>query len=310
MKIPTRFIIAGKVTTLEFLRRRNTDVTKAARDCGIDLDKVMNEYQSHYGTIGRVGEALQERGVSPENILYRSSRSYTAADADDDTLVLSVGGDGELIDVARCFGAKGLFLGVKSNGISKGFLLQADYDNVIAAISIVMRGEFEVFSRQRARGHITYADGREVTEDALNEIIIADTYTVGFPRYEITHNNITEMQRSTGIIISSGTGSTGMIGNAALDADGKLFKTQPFPADAEELRYMLMIPDRQYKLSHGIISKGDVFQAVSHMMRDGMVSFDCSKPWYSNSKFYEFNQGAKIDVFVSPEPIKCVRLLK
>jgi hypothetical protein len=132
---------------------------------------------------------------------------------------------------------------------------------------------------------------------ALNEIYVGVEHSVGMARYEITHNGKTEFQKSSGVVITTGTGSTGWYTHVP-GSDNK------FSRDAKELRYIVRDAEGNgYELMKGTILPGDSFYIRSKMNVDGCVSTDGD----FEKRMFRFSKGDVVEISVAETPIYVVK---
>lgn len=316
---PKKFLIAGKVTTYEFLlNQKENNLDEIAKSYGKKLEEEIDLHSDHVKTLSTILRTLHNKGYNEENIIFRPSRTYSEQDfSHEDLLVIALGGDGELLDVARIGGGKPHYMLVKSNNKSDGYLASADINSFESSLERVLNGDYDLIERTRVQAKIEYPDKKMIVDDALNEIFIGDLYSVGYPRYDLTHNGKTEHQRSNGIVIYSGTGSTAWAKNIPHKVKGVettksnvYYTPENYSPEEQMLKFVVREFDtnKNYQLTTGRIFAGQKLEIVSHIKQDGHISLDGSKPWYTNPRCYDFNHGTKVEIFISPEPVKVIKV--
>jgi NAD+ kinase len=118
-------------------------------------------------------------------------------------LVLSLGGDGTLLNVVRQLGAQIPVLGVNLGG--RGIINELELNDLPIAIQKLKTGDYHVESRTRLRS----AAGKKRLLDALNEVYLARPHHNVTPSFSLRFLNQTMSSRMDGLIISTPTGSTG-----------------------------------------------------------------------------------------------------
>lgn len=160
----------------------------------------------HAGAIEHVRACLATR--CPDARWLDTPSPDGLADAD---LVITIGGDGTFLTVARHATAQPL-LGVNSSpSTSVGHYCAATpatFDDVLTA---VLDGVATASPLTRIRAEI---DGQRVPFDALNDVLFAHRVPVSSTRYALRVGDRVELHLSSGIWIATGSGSTAAIRSA------------------------------------------------------------------------------------------------
>ncbi len=156
---------------------------------------------------------LEDRGIDARvdevcaPLLDRSGSDVASLAAEVD-LIVSLGGDGTLLSVARGAGSRRVpILGVNLGTL--GFLTEINVEEMFPALEAVLAGEAEVVSRMRLEVVVT-REGRElgrflalndavITKTAISRMIDLETFADG---QEVT------TYHADGLIVSTPTGST------------------------------------------------------------------------------------------------------
>eukprot|EP00808_Paulinella_micropora_P024326 g70164.t1 len=134
-------------------------------------------------------------------------------------LVISVGGDGTFLKVAREFGdlVNAPLLGVNScPSFSFGFFCATDGADFKDMLEKIMAGRLETGELWRLELLI---NGVPVKPYVLNDVLLTHKIAAATCRYQLTNEGVIASQRSSGIWISTSAGSTG----ALLNAGGQVF---------------------------------------------------------------------------------------
>lgn len=129
--------------------------------------------------------------------------------ADDVDAIISLGGDGTLIQISDIASKKGIpILGVNMGNL--GYLCEVEKEKVFDALEKLINDEYEIESRMMLSGETTIASIKMAKVHALNDVVIARRGTLGTLDFKVTVNG-SELYTcsSDGIIISTPTGSTG-----------------------------------------------------------------------------------------------------
>ena len=195
-------------------------------------------------------------------------------------VVIAVGQDGLIANVMKYLDSQPL-LGVNPDPARwDGVLLPFEAAQLTTVLPKVLAGDYSV--RDVTMAKATAKDGQTML--AVNDLFIGcRTHTSA--RYELQWNGERENQSSSGIIISTGLGSTGWYKSIMAQANrmAAIFHCgqiadQPLSWEADELRFIVREPypsrTTQADLIYGRISSGDTFQVTSKMPVNGVVFSD------------------------------------
>ena len=209
-------------------------------------------------------------------------------------IVIALGQDGLVANVMKYLDGQPL-IGINPD--------PARYDGVLLPFKPRNAGKIipDVLRGKRRTKEITMALAKMRDGQCLygvNDIFIGQRTHVS-ARYEIELNGRHENQSSSGIIFSTGLGSTGWYKSIITSAEqiasayGKI-KITARPADwsADTLFYTVReaYPSRftQAGIVHGILQKGEEFKITSKMPENGVIFSDGME-----NDFIEFNAGAE-----------------
>ncbi len=206
-------------------------------------------------------------------------------------LIIVVGDDGLLVNVAKYVGKQPV---ISVNPDEQRF------DGVLSSCNVACfpqtlertledKAKFQFLTMAEAK----MDDGQTIR--ALNDLFVGRKTHVS-ARYELNYRNSHEMQSSSGIIVSTGTGSTGwmtsiIIGAQAV-ANGKAKKTEdiPFQRNADYLLFAVREPFPSKitgtDLVYGKIAQTSPLTIKSHMPAEGVIFGDGIEKDY-----LEFNSG-------------------
>lgn len=283
-----RVLIARKKTAWEHYSQEGKDFRQFLS--AQDLEVLEASHRRHHETVLQVKEVLGKAGAT-----YREVPAYLAEPGDflHKDLVVTIGGDGTLLYVARYLWGDTPVMTVRSDHRSCGALCSFDGSTFAHFFEKLLRGEALVEKWTRIAASI--GSRREL---ALNEIYVGTHYRPQQARYVIQHGDVREEQRSSGLIVSTGAGSTGWYSNIA-ESGGAFGRTE------ERLRYVTTEYDRgaNYSLASGKIEKGERLSIRSIMNSTGRVSFDGDV----EERFYPFYRGQTLEIEVSEHPLHVVR---
>ncbi len=284
---PRNVLLSTKQTALEYFKREFEDPKDVLSP--EDLATIKGSHEIHYAALNHVRKVLDSAGISHQRVY----QPYAACDEfKDRDLVISVGGDGTVLNTAHYVTDDTPVLTVKSDQRSLGALCTVDAFDFEKALERIVRDDFKIESWTRVEGRI----GNK-TDLALNEILVGPKYTPGTARYEVCFGNIREKQMSTMITASTGAGSTALYANIPGN-EGVFSRT------ARELRFIVALysASADYKLVKGAISLGQILEIRSLMNIGGIVSFDGD----THKRMHDFSRGKTIQIKVSDKPLKVI----
>ena len=191
-----------------------------------------------------------------------------------------------------------------------GVLLPFVADDLDSAINEVLSGNYKSI-------HITMAevklnDGQRLL--AFNDLFIGPNRHTSV-RYKITFNGKSENHSSSGIIVSTGAGSTGWLSSLFNMARGinkfaggnEFIKVKPLPKDTNEIVFIVREPFlskiSQIGITAGKINRYNELILESQMPRDGVIFSDGIM-----NDYLDFNSGAIATIRIAKE--KAILVLK
>ncbi|MBN2357853.1 MAG: NAD(+)/NADH kinase, partial [Deltaproteobacteria bacterium] len=177
----------------------------AARDPGVSA--LIAAHRAHAAALKTTDAALRASG-------YEVNRTYRAG-LDTVTgfeLVVTVGGDGTLLDVSHHVGPHIPLLGVNSDPArSVGLLMAARADSVAEILDAIRRRRLRPRPVTRLELEL---NGEPLPVLALNDVLIAHSNPAATSRYQLTVGRRREDQKSSGIWIAGAIGSSAALFSA------------------------------------------------------------------------------------------------
>ena len=219
-------------------------------------------HAQHYATLRKVTAVLKSLNIVCHQHLRGADADHRKHD-----IIISIGGDGTFLDAARRSSEKQFILGVNSDpSWSIGQFCAA---NAETFETIFKQTIFNPRFKKLFKLTASFLDEKPVkVVECLNDILVCHANPAAMSRYSLVIGNKKEIQRSSGIWISSAAGSTGAISSAGgcrIPVDKRSIAYKP-----RELYLGRGIP---YHLTGGVI-KPNQFALITSMMPHGRVFFD------------------------------------
>jgi NAD kinase len=297
-----RVIIVRDKTRLEQLIERFNSKAQAQfyiESSGADFNFYELEHESFYNALSKIKEALS--GVLKHKIIQRvflPTYIFTKND-----LVLVVGQDGLVANSAKYVNGQPI-IGVNPDKKRyDGILLKHNPENLNSLLKKVLKNNYETINVTMAKA--TLNDGQTLL--AFNDFYIgADSHISS--RYTIQFGSKKEQQSSSGIIVSTGAGSSGWLSsifNMANNVNNhnkrdkkNLKKTLDW--DANRLAFVVREPFRskmsQTNIGFGMISTQQKLKIESQMPAKGVIFSDGIE-----ADFLNFNSGSIVEIGIADE---------
>ncbi|MCK4650055.1 NAD(+)/NADH kinase [Candidatus Pacearchaeota archaeon] len=205
-------------------------------------------------------------------------------------LVITLGGDGTFIEAANRI-EDSYILGINSHPSSSEGALTSLSMNEVGKLEEILNRELNVIERQRAKVKL---NGEVLDERASNEVYVGAENNFHTSRYIINYRDKKEEQRSSGVIISTGTGSSGWFKSAG----GKQFN-----ANEKKLGFIVREPYYGERVYVSTVLGGDI-------LSDEKISFESKRDSGGiiaiGFKLYDFNEGDIVEIKLSEKPLRVI----
>jgi NAD kinase len=266
-------------------------------------------YENEDTAYGRARECLQRalpKAIRAQWIERDFLPTFTFGPRD---LIVTLGSDGLIVNTAKY--ASGIpILAFRPDGVAaESQLAPVAVGQATVLLSKAIAGTLT--PRSITMACATLGDGRQI--HAVNELFIGPrTHTSA--RYQLTIDEQSEQQSSSGILVATGTGSTGWLraicaGAAKIMGAAQItgVATDPaFPADSEQLIYAVREPwpsrTTAATLVYGQIYQGQCLEIVSQMPTGGVIFSDGVE-----SDFLAFESGAVAKIGISDRRLLLLR---
>ncbi len=235
-----RVLLAMKVSLYEIygLRRRDGDLLDLLAANDPRVAKVRASHEETVSARQQVRTTLKAAGLQ-----VVQTRRLSGVHDEGFDLIVVVGGDGTVLDVARRIMKTPLLAVNSSPSSSIGHFCCATAETLPGVLEEVLSGERQPTPLTRIR--VSVNDQPEPLA-VLNDVLIAHRIPAATSRYVLHVGDRSEEQKSSGVWVSTAAGSTGAIlsaGGAAMDMrDDRLqfVVREPFPAAGLTPPYTLM----------------------------------------------------------------------
>ena len=304
-----KVVIVTRRTELEELVARFNSVPQARfylEHAGQAFEPIAARHEKYHAVLDAVRRAVP-RGLKAQVIERAFLPQFLFAAAD---LVLTVGPDGLVVNVAKYLEGQPVFALNPDPGTIDGVLLPFTIDRFEAAFQQTLQGEQPLRPVTLAEARLN--DGQSLL--AFNDLFIGARSHVS-ARYDIAQGGRRETHSSSGIIVSTGAGSTGWLQSvyagaaAVVTALGGQVQPPPergrLPWDTDHLMYSVREPfpskATQTSLVFGSIDAGHPLTLRSHMADNGVIFSDGME-----DDFLAFNAGSTATIGMAPNRAQLV----
>jgi len=261
MSDPQVLVVYKKSQLRLALEKRNSRIKRLLKGRDASVEAMRAAHDAHEATVEDVLKAIANAGLASKSVYRASLRSQMT----EGKLVISVGGDGTLLDASHKVKSAAV-LGVNSDTAhSVGFLCAAHRGTFPALLDRILSGQLKPTPIARISGTI---DDEPLPFPVLNDVLIAHKNPAATSRYLIEHKGVVEDHKSSGIWMSTPAGSTAAMASAGgdivdIDTDRCQVRVrEPFIADGPRLKLASLL----------LKNKDEV--ALTSKMREGRVYLD------------------------------------
>jgi hypothetical protein len=293
----SRVILVTRRTRLEELVARHNTLAQARfylEHLGADFGDYLAENEAYARSLRITVEALQAWGRY--QLLDRAMLPNFVFGAGD--IVVALGQDGLVANTLKYLDGQALIGLNPEPSRWDGLLLPFEPQELGALLP-------DVAAARRPLKAVTLSDGQ--TLRAVNDLFIGPrTHTSAL--YEISHGGVTEFQSSSGLIVSTGMGSTAwmksvMTGSLAIARTagmGGAGGYQPMAWDAAQLEFVVREPfpsrTSQAGLVHGHFGAGAPLRIRSRMPDNGVIFSDGIE-----ADFLRFTAGMEVSISIAQQ---------
>jgi NAD kinase len=297
-----KVVIVTRKTELEELTARFNSVPQAQfylEHAGQDFAPIARSHQQYHEVLDGIRESIPnrlknqviERGFLPQ---------FKFGEAD---LVITIGPDGLVVNTAKYLDGQPILPVNPDPTQIDGVLLPFDASNFTNAFQLTLHREMSISSVTMAESRLN--DGQSLL--GFNDLFIGTRSHVS-ARYDIAVGDRQEFQSSSGIIVSTGAGSTGWLQSIYAGASSVVkalggHVIEPvnrgrLPWDTSELIFAVREPFPSKvtgtNLTFGVIDKHHPLTITSHMADNGVIFSDGIE-----ADYLSFNSGATATISVA-----------
>lgn len=278
----SEILLVPKITKVEWDMHRLKLTEKELRDFykkeNLNAEKIFDSHEKQKSSLKRIKQILEGCKVVERN-------SLTKEDVKNSKLVISFGGDNHFNYVSH-FCDSNLVVGVNSDPErSVGAMTYFNVDSFEFFLPSLLNDDFEIEEWPRIEIEV---DGKMIETLCVSEIFIGESDRVNMSRHILKLNGNEEEQKGSGIVVTTGTGSTGWYDSACryIFSEGNKFgKT------SKELRFVLTEPFNgkysKYNMLNGVVKDGENLEIVSLSDSDAVLSID-------SLKVLKLKEGSKV----------------
>jgi NAD kinase len=307
MNIENAIVVVNKTRLEALIERFNTKAQAKfyIEHAGGDFADYEKEHEVFHRSLDEVTKSLF-RELKLKVVERKFITNFLFNEKD---LVVVVGQDGLVANTAKYVNGLPILAINPDKSRNDGILLPFDMTNFETGFVKLMKGKatFKNITLAEARTN----DGQRLL--AFNDLFVGPgSHTSA--RYKITYDRKTEEQSSSGIIVSTGAGSTGWLSSVLNMANGvqstfnniRQAKTKiSMPWDTNELAYVVREPflskHSGIELSAGMIHDKTRLEIESYMPSNGVIFSDGIE-----ADFISFNSGTKVKIGTAEQKARLI----
>lgn len=291
----SKILIARKLTLFEYDQKRtglsSDDLLKRYADFGADLKNILESHKRQISSF----KGFLLNFPDPKVIV---GETLTKRDVKNASLVISFGGDNFFQYVSHFLDMQ-LVAGVNSDPLkSDGALTSFEPGSFIKFLSNLIEGRYDIEEWARLQA---FKNGKKLSPLAVSEIFIGARESIDMSRYILSVNGVGEEQKSSGILISTGTGSTGWYNSTYKYSHHG--KNGIFPKQSNYARFIIREPYMgrlsKHKTFGGWLRTHEKLEVRWLAHGKGVVSID---PEVN----YQLRRGDQVSVVVADSPLRVV----
>jgi len=255
------------------------------------LNNVLVTYiKENNGTLAKVKNILKKININYKDVVREKLK---VSDFKNKDLIIVIGGDGTFLKAALFIKDKTPVLGVNSNKAKKeGFFMKANTKDFEVKLKKIIKNKYKIAKLTRLQAYI---NNKPIKDLALNEFYIGCKKPYDVFRYWIKVNNKKELQKSSGVLVSTAAGSNAWVTSAG----GK-----KIPIKSTNFQFIVREPyhgtiTNKYRLLKGILNRNR-FVTIIPEIKDCIIVAD------STSIEYKLKKYDKVRISISNKPLRFI----
>lgn len=313
MSATRKLVIVTRSTQLEELIVRFNTREQARfyiEHNGGDFGVYEAAHQAYYRSLDRIRSSLP-RGARAQWIERSFLPTFTFGE---DDVVMVVGQDGLVVNTAKYLDGQPLIAVNPDPARIDGVLLPFNVETASVGLRMCVDGAGPEACHNVTMAEAVLNDGQTLL--AVNDLFVGQRTHVS-ARYRITFGGLSEDQSSSGILVSTGAGSTGWLRSVYTGAAGvalaqglqhaaELKDQYRFDWEARQLVFSVREPfvsrTSSAEVIFGMIGEDERLELESRMPRNGVIFSDGVE-----EDFLEFNSGTLATIGLAQ---RCLRLVR
>ncbi len=282
-----RILVAYKHSTYERYQARTDVSLQALVDGGhVSVDRLVHAHEVHYRSLDAVKDHLEGR----DDVDFEAVHRADASGASSYDLVVSVGGDGTVLDLSHKVDDTPILAVNSDPGRSIGYFCAGTADEFPDLLTRTLARQWEPKCLRRFG---VCLNGERVGVRVLNDILVCHGNPAAVSSYVLTvGESEPEPQKSSGVWISTAAGSTAAIRSAG---------GYVLPLESSKIQYLVREPCPPtvgvYRHLKGIRDPNDPLTIVSRMP-EGRIYLD------GPHEGYDFSVGDVLTLDPDVEPLR------
>jgi NAD kinase len=282
MLLRDKIVVVTRKTRLEELIERFNTRKQAKfyiEHNGLDFSEYEKEHEVYTQALGKLTRELSrfERRVQAIDWTFLPNFLFAPED-----LVVTVGRDGLVVNTAKYLDRQLIVAVNPDPSRNDGILLPFTADTAAAGVARVL--ESKAHRHEITMAEVKLNDGQHLL--AVNDFYIGQRTHIS-SRYSLTWHRHTERQSSSGVLVSTGAGSTGWLSStqnmaAAVTSllEGKRHELPRLRLSWEDPRLVFVVREpfrsraSNIRLAAGMIDAAEELQLESHMPDGGVIFSD------------------------------------